>query len=63
MTSILNRVRDRLYAKLSTLLPEPTSNQLLVNSVGQEGSGVAAETVQAVMEWLFASLMAAEYYG
>ncbi len=63
MTSILNRGRDRLYAKLLTLLPEPTSSQLVVNSVGQEESGVAAETVQAVMERLFASLMAAGYYG
>ncbi|MBD2074347.1 hypothetical protein H6F86_10705 [Phormidium sp. FACHB-592] len=31
--------------------------------MGQPESGVSAETIQAVMEWLFASLINAGYYG
>ena len=63
MTSLLHRVRDRLHAKLSTLLPEPTPTHPTINSMGQYESGVAVETMQTVMAWLFASLMNAGYYG
>lgn len=59
MTSLLHRLRDRL----SSLLPEREPEQLAVNSVGQHESGVPNETIQQVMEWLFASLMNAGYYG
>lgn len=61
MTSLLHHLRDRLHAKLLTLLPTPTSPT--INSMGQPESGISAETIQAVMEWLFASLMHAGYYG
>lgn len=67
MTNLLHRVRDRLrdrpHAKLQTLLPEPTPTHPTINSIGQAESRVSAATIQAVMEWLFASLMNARYYG
>jgi hypothetical protein len=63
MTSLLHRVRDRLQTKLLTLLPAPTPTSPTINSRGQPESGVSAETIQAVMEWLFASLMHADYFG
>ena len=61
MTSLLHRVRDRLQTKLLMLLPAPTPTSPTINSMGQPESGVSAETIQAVMEWLFASLMHAGY--
>jgi hypothetical protein len=63
MTSLLHHLRDRLQTKLLTLLPAPTPTSPTINSRGQPESGVSAETIQAVMEWLFASLMHAGYYG
>jgi hypothetical protein len=63
MTSLLHHLRDRLHTKLLTLLPAPTPTSPTINSRGQPESGVSAETIQAVMEWLFASLMHAGYYG
>jgi type VI protein secretion system component VasF len=63
MTSLLHRVRDRLQTQLLTLLPAPTPTYPTINSMGQPKSGVSAETIQAVMEWLFASLINAGYYG
>jgi hypothetical protein len=63
MTSLLHRMRDRLRTKLLMLLPEPASINSTINSMGQPESRVSAETIQAVMEWLFASLMHAGYYG
>jgi hypothetical protein len=63
MTSLLHRVRDRLQTQLLTLLPAPTPTSPTINSMGQPESGVSAETIQAVMEWLFASLMHAGYCG
>ena len=59
MTGLLNHLRDRL----SSLLSEPEPEKLIVNSVGQQESEVPPETIQAVMEWLFASLMHAGYCG
>jgi hypothetical protein len=61
MTSLLHHLRDRLHTKLLTLLPEPTPTSPTINSMGQPESDVSAETIQAVMEWLFASLMHAGY--
>lgn len=63
MNSLLQYVRDRLHARLLTLIPEPAPTKPTINSIGQEESGVTAETIRAVMEWLFASLMNAGYYG
>lgn len=63
MTRLLQHMRDRLHTKLQKLLSEPTPTNPTINSIGQEESGVSASTVQEVMEWLFASLMNAGYYG
>ncbi|MEP1061850.1 MULTISPECIES: hypothetical protein [Cyanophyceae] len=63
MTSLLHHLRDRLQTQLLTLLPAPTPTYPTINSMGQPESGVSAETIQAVMEWLFASLINAGYYG
>jgi hypothetical protein len=57
MTGLLNR----LYDRLSSLLLKP--KKLTVNSTGQHESEVPPETIQQVMEWLFASLMHAGYCG
>ncbi len=46
---------------LNFLKPKPQSPT--IESYGQQDCGVAQEQIQSVMEWLFASLMNAGYYG
>ena len=41
---------------------KPKSPQLTIESYG-ESTGVSPEQIQSVMEWLFASLIAAGYFG
>ncbi|MEP0873556.1 hypothetical protein NDA01_27735 [Trichocoleus desertorum AS-A10] len=47
------------------LLPQPTSDPptLTISSYGQSECGVPMEVIQPIMEWLFASLLNAGYYG
>jgi len=46
---------------LNFLKPKPQAPT--IESYGQQDCGVALEQIQSVMEWLFASLMNAGYYG
>ncbi|MHC5822268.1 MAG: hypothetical protein ACYT04_42105 [Nostoc sp.] len=46
---------------LSFLKPKPAQPTILC--YGQQSSGVSQEQIQSLMEWLFASLMAAGYNG
>ena len=46
---------------LNFLKPKPAQPTILC--YGQQSSGVSQEQIQSLMEWLFASLMAAEYFG
>lgn len=46
---------------LNFLKPKPAQPTILC--YGQQSCGVSQEQIQSVMEWLFASLMAAEYLG
>jgi hypothetical protein len=48
MTSWLHHLRDRLHTKLLTLLSAPTPTYPTINSRGQPGSGVSAETIQVL---------------
>ncbi|WP_292793456.1 hypothetical protein [Nostoc sp. NMS7] len=50
-----------LITFLNFLKPKPAQPTILC--YGQQSSGVSQEQIQSVMEWLFASLMAAEYLG
>jgi len=57
MPGLLTHLRQGLLS----LRPEPTPTTPTINSLGQHESGVPVATSQAVMEWLFASLMNAGY--
>ncbi|WP_335173774.1 hypothetical protein [Nostoc sp.] len=46
---------------LSFFKPKPA--QPTIHSYGQQACGVPQEQIQSLMEWLFASLMAAGYNG
>jgi len=46
---------------LNFLKPKPA--QPTIDSYGQQGCSVEPEQIQSLMEWLFASLMAAGYFG
>jgi hypothetical protein len=46
---------------LNFLKPKPA--QPTIDCYGQQSCGVEPEQIQPLMEWLFASLMAAEYLG
>ncbi|MEP0820587.1 MULTISPECIES: hypothetical protein [Trichocoleus] len=50
---------------LAPLLPQPNSNPPTptIESYGQGESGIPMEEMQPIMEWLFASLFNAGYYG
>lgn len=41
---------------------KPKSNQPEIESYGQSDSGLEAEQIQQIMEWLFASLLSAGYF-
>ncbi|WP_335152239.1 hypothetical protein [Nostoc sp.] len=46
---------------LNFLKPKPA--QPTIDSYGQQGCGVSQEQIQSLMEWLFASLLNAGYFG
>ena len=54
MNKLLNLLRSFLFPK-----PQPPK----IESYGQTNSGIPNEQIQAVMEWLFASLINAGYKG
>ncbi|HEY9657303.1 MAG TPA: hypothetical protein V6C65_02480 [Allocoleopsis sp.] len=58
MSSIVSRIQTGLTSLFSKPTPPP-----LINSYGQQESGIAMETIQQVMEWLFGSLFHAGYFG
>lgn len=59
MSSFLSRIG----AGLSSLLYQANPEKPTISSYGQGESGLELETIQKVMEWLFASLFNAQYFG
>jgi hypothetical protein len=57
----MKRILDIAGATLASLLPK--SNKLEVDSYGHPNASLSPEEIQKIMEWLFSSLMNAEYMG
>jgi hypothetical protein len=61
----MSRLLTLARSLLTSLLPQSntTPSTPTVTSYGQGESGVPMEEMQPIMEWLFASLLNAGYYG
>lgn len=61
----MSRLLTLARSLFAPLLPQPTSAPPTptISSYGQSECGVPMEAMQPIMEWLFASLLNAGYYG
>ena len=57
----MKRILNIAGATLASLLP--SSNKLEVDSYGHPNASLSPEEIQKIMEWLFGSLMNAQYMG
>ncbi|HEY9668357.1 MAG TPA: hypothetical protein V6C91_16230 [Coleofasciculaceae cyanobacterium] len=59
MNPLLNSIRSLLNSAFPTQQqPQPT-----IDSYGQHSSGLPEPQIQSLMEWLFLSLVSADYWG
>lgn len=61
----MSRLLTLARSLLAPLLPQPSNNPLTptIESYGQGESGISMEEMQPIMDWLFASILNAGYYG